>query len=278
MYNLASHLGRAALDYYVPKRASRRAKPRRKRNNASRANVPQRPPTRSIMQGTFQGSLRQFYTVTTTSGYFEKNIVASSLLADAYASLGVAFFEIQVKAIRVYFTPSNAITSPGVYAACLIDGDSITSSPKIGYAQILGNPGSVSRRSYQSCGLHWKWTEPSDSEFRKTNDNSTITSFFLRLSKDDAPTLTGELTVDASVVLRSSGSLLGNPLVRLLREYPEIAVQDIEQISALVDALSLSSSLGGRRSPCEEDRPTSEGASSGQSFSRVDWASCLPDD
>lgn len=182
----------------------------------SRANVNSRCPTRSILQGSFSGSIRQYFTISVVDTYY-KSFTVSDFLADAYASLKSQFAECRVHAVRVYYQPDASTAITGQYAACLVDSTTVAAKT-LTYGQILSMPGSTARKMWQSTGLHWKWTEPSDAEFVATNDTTTKVCLLFMATNATLVKLGGDLIVDVSMTLRTSGSLLGHPVTRLLTE------------------------------------------------------------
>lgn len=233
IWGLAQSAGRAAINHYLgrPKRGGRRRRGGGRRRATPRG-TPAQVPQRTIMQGTFSGTIRQFYTVKTSNSNYYRQFPLTSLLADAYVSLRTQFAEAQVKSIRVYFTPTVPITTAGSYAAAFIDGDHLAAANKAqDYDIVLSMPNSVVRRIYQPAGMHWKWTEPSDAEFMPTTSADIIAALYIS-TPTGGDSIAGEVTLDASIVLRSPGHLLGHPLLRMLKEvkWPE---------SVLVEALDL---------------------------------------
>lgn len=219
---LALDAGRALLSHYT--RGSRsttlRGRGRKSRNrrssglSRSRANVSSRVPTRSIMQGSFQGSIRNYYTIESAKDFY-KSITRGDLLGDQFAALKTQFGECRVNSLRVYIQPDQSTSSSGSYAACLID--STTSKAKtLTYGAILALPGSTSRKMYQPSGLHWKWTEPSDAEFVLSNSTTSVICD-VYIATNGTQTISGDLIVDASVTLRSSpGAFVTNQLARMI--------------------------------------------------------------
>jgi len=222
-YQLATELGRFALNRYLgnnnqsTRGRRRRPPPRRRRTGMSRpgANVSSRVPTRSIMQGSFSGSIRNYYSISSNSTWY-KSISVQDLIADQYAALATQFGEIRVNALRAYYTPDAPTSSAGSYAACLIDSTTKKSVTTPTYALIMSLPGSTVRKTYQSCGLHWKWTEPSDAEFRNIDDASPVCDILMATNTSTAK-LSGDLIVDVSIILRSApGAFSYNPLLRMM--------------------------------------------------------------
>lgn len=233
---LAYSLGRRALNAYFRQptrrnRSGRRGRGRRQGGMArSGARTPFRPPTRSLMQGTFSGTIRQFYTVN-AKGVYHRDLPVASLLNDAYAALKTQFAEVQVKAIRVYFVPNATTSVSGNYTMALIDADNLPSKD-LTYSQVLASPGSTVRKMWQGVGCHWKWTEPSDAEYKATNDDHVICTTYIATANNAAEIL-GDLTVDASITLRSDGALLGRPLDRMILEN-DWSSQDVESAYELL--------------------------------------------
>lgn len=173
------------------------------------------------MQGSFQGSLRQYYTITSATS-FSHRFTYSGVLGDAYASLKTAFAEIRVHSLRVYVVSDLNVATDYAYASCLIDSIGKTKAG-LTYGQVLSMPGSSFRRMYQGCGHHWKWTEPSDAEFNLTNSDVSIADFYLSVTNAKVP-FGGHLVVDISVTLRDFGGLVtdhvltSHPLIRMILE------------------------------------------------------------
>lgn len=219
---LALDAGRALLSHYVRRQRpnSSRGRGRRSRNrrssglSRSRANVPSRVPTRSIMQGSFQGSIRNYFTIASSTTFY-KSITRDDLLGDQFAALKTQFAECRVNSLRVYIQPDQATNTSGSYAACLID--STTAKAKtLTYGAILALPGSTSRKMFQPTGLHWKWTEPSDAEFVLSNSTTNIICD-IYIATNGTQTISGDLIVDASVTLRSNpGAFAANQLARMI--------------------------------------------------------------
>lgn len=234
---LAYSLGRTALNAYFRRPNSRRGRGR-KRGRGSRgmarsgARCASRAPTRSVMQGSFSGSIRQYYTLKAKGSWY-KTISVTSLLSDSFASLKTQFAEVQIKAIRVYYTPNAATTSSGNYAMALIDSDNIPVK-QLTYASILSLPGSTCRKLFQGAGCHWKWTEPSDAEFRSTSSAEAICAYYVA-TQDETADIGGDVVVDASLTLRSDGSLLGHPLERMILEN-EWSDEVLERVQTLIQA------------------------------------------
>lgn len=249
IWGLAQSAGRAALNHYMggPRRGGRRRRGGGRKRSAPRKRTQAQVPQRTIMQGTFQGTIRQFYTVQTTAKNYFRQLPLASLLADAYVSLRTQFAEAQVKSIRAYYTPTAPITTAGAYAAALIDGDHLAAA---GVAQdydiVLSMPNSVVRRAYQPAGMHWKWTEPSDAEFMPTNSAEVIAALYIS-TPTGGENLAGEITLDVSIVLRSPGHLLGHPLLRMLREvkWPEPVL--VEALTLLTTSLESPDETGDPR-------------------------------
>lgn len=155
------------------------------------------------MQGSFNGTIRQYFTVTDSNSWY-KTITTQALIADNYAALASQFLDCRVHSLNIYYEPNAATSKSGNYAACLIDADA-ASATALSYGRILANPGSVVRKAYQSFGLHWKWTEPSDAEFRRIDDNTYPWCVFQMATNDpnSAVKLGGDLIVDASITLRN---------------------------------------------------------------------------
>jgi len=166
------------------------------------------------MQGSFQGSIRNYYTIGSASSYY-KSITRDDLLGDQFAALKTQFGECRVNSLRVYIQPDQGTNSTGSYAACLIDS-STAKGKTLSYGAILALPGSTGRKMYQPCGLHWKWTEPSDSEFVLSNNTSNIICD-VYIACNGSQKISGDLIVDASVTLRSQpGAFAQNQLARMI--------------------------------------------------------------
>lgn len=239
---------------------SRRGRRRTGGTRRSQAGVSNRVPTRSVMQGSFTGSIRNYYTVPSNTGYYH-SITRDELLGDQFVSLKTQFGECRIISVRAYFQPDQSTDTAGLYASCLIDQDH-SKAGNLSYGQILALPGSTSRKVYQSVGHHWKWTEPSDANFRKTNDKDDgVCEFFLRTNTDSVK-VSGDLVVDASIVLRSIPSSFGEQthLMRMLHIHPWTPDQLIEASQA-IDELLAATNL-----PLDEERST---CSSSHSASRI---------
>lgn len=178
----------------------------------SRANVRTSLPTRSIMQGSFTGSIRQYFTVKSTTQFY-KTFTPADLIGDRYASLAAQFTEVRFNACRLYFYPDSGTGAAFSYAACLFDDTSASSSTTPTFGEILASPGSVCRRGWQTCGLHWKWTEPSDAEFRSIS--GTVDKLFIfQLATNNTITIAGELVCDCSIILRNQTGSVATTLRR----------------------------------------------------------------
>lgn len=216
-----------AMDYVLPfayqmaRRYLSTSNRRPRRNNVrkgrkrglakSRANVRNSAPTRSIMQGSFSGSIRNYYTVASSKAYY-KSFTCGDLIGDQYASLAAQFTEVRINAARLYFYPSEGTTGSFSYAACLFDSTGSTSTTTPSFGEICASPGSVVRRAWQTAGFHWKWTEPSDCEFNRIT-NAATKLFVFQLAPNESASLGGELIVDASVTLRNQAGSVASSLV-----------------------------------------------------------------
>jgi hypothetical protein len=247
-------IARAAYNHYMGRNTRRRRKPARKSKRSglskSHANVPSRPPTRSIMQGSFNGSIRQFYTVPSATTYY-KSFSYSSILSDAYASLAANFTEVRVNSLRVYYEPAAATGTTGHYAACLFDSDT-TANTTPTYRNVIASPGSTARKHYQSIGLHWKWTEPDDANFKSTKSTDTI-CVMLMASAGTTP-VEGTLIVDISIVLRNQSGNIATTIQNLHHHILHSSFDQIE-LSQIVDSLHQASTsisyLNGLSNLCE---------------------------
>lgn len=237
-------LGRYAIGRYLGGNQRRPAQNRRQRRRRrgglkrSHANVSSRVPTRSIMQGSFSGSIRNYFTVNAAK-FFYKSITISDILGDEYASLKSQFGEGRINAMRCYYQPEYGTDKVGQYAACLIDTTSKKAVSSLSYGAVLALPGSTTRKSYQPCGLHWKWTEPTDAEFINTTSTSPICVVYLAPNAI-ASEVSGELIIDCSVILRTNANALGERchLHRLLKVHQFSTSNLIQAQSIIEDQLS----------------------------------------
>lgn len=219
--------GRYLLNNFAPRPRGRKATRGRKRGNnrrsgiaRSRANTSSRVPTRSVTQGSFNGSIRNYFSIGSATSFY-KSITRDDLLGDQFAALKTQFGECRIHSLRVYVQPDQPTSSSGLYASALIDS-STSKATTLSYGQILALPGSTCRKIFQTVGHHWKWTEPSDAEFRLSSDkNDVICEFFLHTNSDSVK-VSGDLVVDTSLTLRSSPAAFTDEcqLLRMLRIHP----------------------------------------------------------
>lgn len=245
----AFDVGRYAYNRYAGRgRGSRRGRSRKSRGGMRRsgARVASRPPTRSVMQGSFSGSIRNYFTVDKGQGWV-KDLTFADILGDNFASLKTQFAECRVLSLRCYYEPEYGTNTSGSYAAALIDG-ARTSPKKLSYGTILALPGSTTRKMYQSVGLHWKWTEPSDAEFEATTSTRSICCVFLS-GNSTAAEVSGELVVDASIVLRTQSSAFSDEsqLERMIRvhDWPsDVLSASLSLITERLEGMNLVAGFG----------------------------------
>jgi hypothetical protein len=187
------------------------------------------------MQGSFSGSIRQYFTIAATTSYY-KSITPQNLFSDYYASLATQFAEVRINSIRLYYTPEASTSTNGQYAAALID-TTANNAATLDYGQVLSLPGSTARKVYQSCGLHWKWTEPSDAEFVRSNSAQSICDLFLS-SNTTAKNISGEIVCDASVIMRTLPSAFSCHLLRMLHSFEFTTEQYSQAFDFISEKLS----------------------------------------
>lgn len=231
---LATQLARMYFNPVQRGRGRGRRTRRRGRGGSSRGQrQPQRAPTRTIMQGSFNGSIRQYFNIDAVNSYY-KTLAVSDLVGDQYASLAAQFSEVRVNSIRAYYEPSKGTGAEGLYAACLFDVTNESSASTLSYGRVVASPGSVVRKLWQPSGFHWKWTEPSDAEFVHISSTNRILVF--QVIGQASITIPGELIIDASITLRNQGQSVAESLER------HISLIGPDQLSA-DKALELSSMM-----------------------------------
>ena len=241
-FPVALDVGRTLLSHYTRgsrQNPSRRRRPRGRKSaglSRSRAGVSSRVPVRTVMQGSFQGSIRNYFTIPSATTFY-KSVTRNDLLGDQFAALKTQFGECRVNSLRVYIQPDQPTSSSGSYAACLIDS-STAKAKSITYGAILALPGSTSRKMYQPIGMHWKWTEPSDAEFVLSN-SATAVICDVYIATNGTQTIFGDLIIDASITLRSHPGAFANQLTRMIEIHDWSQTQLEEALRSLTTRLNV---------------------------------------
>jgi len=226
-----------------PQRRRKSAKTRNGKNNV-------RPPVRSLMAGCFNGSVRsELYHMDAIHTYY-KTYTFATLVGAEYAGLIAHFTEIRINAVRMYIQPTVAITEPGSYTACLFDSDvQSIATPKWG--AVMASPGSVTRRMAQPCQLHWKWTEPSDANFRPTTSSDTVAVLNV-VTTSSGEQLSARLICDVSLTLRNQAGTTSEKFSRYVS-----AIRDDPLMQPVVPLLDQACQQLSDPNPEDVDSPVS---------------------
>lgn len=175
---------------------------RLRRGNPVTLRQPALPPTLDIQSNMITLWLRTSIVIDNVSSFALNG--GSQYIFDEHAALTVAFGQYRLRRAHFWYIPYAGYNTIGGYAALVVDDNTVIGTNASGYSQIISCPGSVMRKSFQSCALAWRITEPEDREWRITTSN-TYTSFVIRMATsqiDAADLLRGRIVCDFQVQLR----------------------------------------------------------------------------
>lgn len=161
-------------------------------------NIPAMPPSLDLQSNVFSMWLRTQTGVKTSTKYWVNAWTVEELLTTEYKSLMTLFAEYRLKRINLWFIPSVAITSTGVYSmATYDDGTDYLVSPTL--SDVSSAPGAQTAKVYQPCKGVWHRTEPSDRNWLRCNDTFQPLVSAIATS---ASSIEGVLILDIKIAFR----------------------------------------------------------------------------